>query len=204
MVHKRSTQALLKRAAFTPPPGLEVLSQTDEVTFMSDQLGVPPPPPVWAPKACIVPPGYRFGSLQAKLRQLRACLDADRKSTGQAQVSEVHFSWHDQPIAKSETSWLQIPLDADVCIASKSLALRVAGIDTGACELTDGLKHCTSLQWLSLRDNQLGDAGACALARGLQHCTALEYLDLEDNPFGEDGKRALKDGWLKHCQNLVC
>ena len=49
----------------------------------------------------------------------------------------------------------------------------------GAKALTDGLKHCNSLQTLNLKSNNIGADGAKALADGLKHCNSLQTLNLE-------------------------
>ena len=66
--------------------------------------------------------------------------------------------------------------------------------DKGAKDLRELLLFNTSLQWLQLRDNQIGRSGAMSLASALEtHNHTLRHLDLRKNQIDSQTKKTLKE-----------
>ena len=65
--------------------------------------------------------------------------------------------------------------------------------DQGAAELADALKLNTNLQSINLANNRIGDKGAQELAEALKLNPTLTTLDLSGNPIWDAGARAIAD-----------
>ena len=83
----------------------------------------------------------------------------------------------------------------------KHLSLCSLGSKRNVSILLKGLKSCTNLQTLYIRDNSIGSEGTAALAEGLKSCTNLQTLDISWNSIGSESAAALAEG-LKSCTNL--
>ena len=81
----------------------------------------------------------------------------------------------------------------------------ISELNTACIELlAEGMKCCTNLLSLNLRDNSIGSDGAVVLAEGLKCCTNLQTLNLSLNSIGSDGAVALAEGFkcLTNLQTL--
>jgi Ran GTPase-activating protein (RanGAP) involved in mRNA processing and transport len=55
--------------------------------------------------------------------------------------------------------------------------------------------QCTSLAYLCLYDNQIGDAEAQSFAGVLAQCPELDHLDLRKNDIKADAGKRLRASW---------
>ena len=73
-----------------------------------------------------------------------------------------------------------------------------------ARKLEGVLSQCTSLVYLDLCNNGIGDAGAESLAGVLAKCPALAHLDLSYNEIGTVGEGRLRASWGRQASSKPC
>ena len=78
------------------------------------------------------------------------------------------------------------------CTSLEYLKLDVNVIgNTGAIALAEGLQNCSNLITFSISFNHIEDTGAIALSKGLKDCISLTELDLRFNKVDIDGAKAI-------------
>ena len=97
----------------------------------------------------------------------------------------------DNRIEKLSASFLSYALKNDSCLTELSLAHNDIGND-GAESLAHALRFNGTLKMLNLEKNNIGPRGVAALSKCLERSnTTLQWMVLSENPIGDEGAKSL-------------
>ena len=123
-----------------------------------------------------------------------SCVSTPRQAPARRGCGGGAGTWSSFGICKRELNAVAI---AEAIHASSSLtylSLRNNNIgDLGAWALAAGVAASSSLTYLSLRNNNIGDWGAKALAAGVASSSSLADFDLQWNNIGDAGAKAIAE-----------